>query len=155
MSSSIVSGVSSASSASLPRNHPLLSAKQQLTGMLEAHYLEQAGLNAKMKGLVDELKDIEKKLNSPTTKSLYAKQCVFVKEGRAGFYRQLHITDAGNIYYFSKSFRKTKIDPDRPVFANFEIRAKGHSIWDGDKIGRFLPLPLFIFHTFILIIIFI
>ena len=79
---------------------------------------------------------IEKQMNSPTTNSDYARQCIFVKVGKVGKYRQLHVTEEERVYYLTDTNRKTYIDLHRPIFYNSNIRAAGHSIWDGGKIQR-------------------
>ena len=111
---SIISNASVSSASSvLSLDHPMVVEKGELVEKLAIVNKQQTILNAEAKTLIDAINEIEKAINSPTTSSPYARQCVYVREGRAGKYRQLHITENDQLYYFSKSFRKTKIDPDR------------------------------------------
>lgn len=142
-SASVQSSSSVSSVSSLGLNHPMVLEKSSLVDKLDEINKQQALLTADAKSLIDAISEIERAINSPTTSSPYAKQCVLVKDGKKSTYRQVHVTETGQLYYISKtkstvtaSRRKTKIDKDREIFDNEEIRLQGHSIWDGDKIAR-------------------
>ena len=128
--------VSSASSI-LSLSHPLSLDKSRLLSSLEMKQALLDALAIEMKAIQREIADIDHQIDSPTFKNLeIARSCVYVGPKKTGKYRQLHITEAGLLYYFSDSRRKVLIDEDRAIYKNAEIRLSGKSIWDGPKIAR-------------------
>lgn len=146
-SNASVSSASSVSSSTggLSVSHPIVARRRELLASLDSKKNLASALEREMKEISLALANIEQQVASPTvSRPDVAKTCVFVGPKKTGKYRQLHINELDQLYYFTDGTvksnpKKTLItDPDRAIYQNSEIRLAGHSIWDGPKIARHL-----------------